>query len=294
MIKFPDFPDFSNSNFWNQISTLMEEVFCISSEASIVQMEESKQSLDVLGELKNKDENLKKEEIHSLQLALPTFSDFQAQDVELQHIFSSLLEDQEGLIVGKHHLDATPINILHEQMQYLAEKGVGFLFLGFCCNFWQRELDHFLLTKKASVSLKDFLNQGDVNYYNLVEAAVNAGILPIALGSENRQELTSLSKNREGVKERILEFNVSAMEMINRYKGKKKYIALVESFHLSYTHDVAGLSELCHAPCLLIQAEATLERCKYQTYIKNEKLENKQCQHVVHVQLDIAINEKKE
>lgn len=233
----------------------------------------------LLEKIKEEYFNMPKIDPSLITVNLPNYNDFTGSASEIQTILSSLLENHEGLFIGEIHSHKTPKSILKDQMKFLASIGVKTLFLEHCCydGAIQTELDKFFETLKATPFLQHFLRRGfgavSGNYYDMVKAAVEAGIRPIGLEKANAQSLGYHSFGGSDGADRMLGLNVSATEIIQKHKKRGKYVSLDGSAHLSYYHNIAGLSELCNAPSLIIE-DASL--CEYQTGIRNLNYTNKE------------------
>lgn len=228
-------------------------------------------------------------------------------DGEMKGIFSSILNTYDGVVIGETHTDRMARNLIAECMSDFAEMGIKTLFLEFCCydSAIQEELDTFFKTKKASPFLEAFLNNGygfavgeGNSYYRLVKEAVQAGIRPIGLETARTRHLGY--EKREGARrnERMLGLNVPAVEIITKHRQDGKFMALVGSGHLSYNDSVAGLSELCGVPNVLIES-ASLMNSKFGVEVNVRNLNitdheeikktfgENQHDHLVHVRLSL-------
>lgn len=194
---------------------------------------------------------------------LPSFSSFKGSQNEIQTIFTSLLKDHKGIIIGERHSDEMPKQVLIDHMLDLYSQGVRTLFLEHCCfDTLQSELDDFYKNKAPSPFLKKFLLNGcgewvgDENYFDLVNAAVQAGIRPVGLESSATQEIGFTTFGSDGASRRIA-MNMCGKEIIEKEALEGKYIALVGSAHSSYSTGVPGLSEICQVPSMIIEDTKT-------------------------------------
>jgi hypothetical protein len=220
------------------------------------------------------------------EIIQPEIENFSGTSDEIKSIFASLLSQSKGLILGERHHHLSPKEILIEQMQSLYDQGVRTLFLEHCCyDTLQEELDNFYKTKEASAFLKLFLSAGcgmavDTNYYALVDAAVQVGIRPVGLELSTTQKLGwSAWTGSEGAN-RWIGMNVPAKQIIEREQGEGKFIALVGSAHVSYCGNIAGLSELCGVPGMVIEDKKEGPP----TYAKNQE----------HLGLDVSLPKNSE
>lgn len=210
------------------------------------------------------------------EIVQPEIENFSGQNEEIEKIFTSLLSQSNGLVIGELHDDLTPKEILIDQMKSLYDQGVRTLFLEHCCyDTLQESLDHFYESKKPSEFIKKFLQNGcgdvvgQVNYYELVNAAVLAGIRPVGLELSSTQGLGYHKETGSQGKDRCRGMNVPAKEIIEQEKGEGKFIALVGSGHVSYWNDIAGLSELCGVPAMVISDKE--KETNPPTYDKNQE-----------------------
>ena len=220
------------------------------------------------------------------EIVQPVIKNFSGKKEEIEKIFTSLLSQANGLIVGEVHGHLSPKEILIEQMQSLYEQGVRTLFLEHCCyDTLQEALDNFYVTKRPSEFIKNFLTHGcgtavgSVDYYSLVNAAVLAGIRPVGLELSSMQKLGWDSFGGGQGKDRQIGMNVPAKLIIEREQGEGKYIALVGSAHVSYAENIAGLSELCGVPAMVI------------TDVKKETDPQKYEKNQEHLGLDVKLPE---
>jgi hypothetical protein len=227
---------------------------------------------EILKELKFQYTSLSPQPV--LPVVQPEFKDFSATNEEVTEIFASLLSQSEGLVIGEKHEDFTPKQILSRQMKNLYAQGVRTLFLEHCCfDTLQVELDRFYIAKTPTAFLEEFLRNGcgsavgSVNYYDLVRAAVLAGIRPIGIEISSTQLLGYREMGGSDGIERSIGMNVLAKQIIDQEKGKGKYIALVGSGHASYCNGIAGLSELCGIPNMMISDKE--KETDLPTYEKN-------------------------
>ena len=217
------------------------------------------------------------------EIVQPENENFSGKKEEIEKVFASLLSQSKGLIVGEEHGHLSPKEILIEQMQCLYDQGVRTLFLEFCSyDTLQEALDNFYVTKKPSEFIKKFLENGYggsvkkgglileyVNYYTLVHAAVLAGIRPVGLELSSTQILGWKSFEGSQGKDRHIGMNVPAKQIIEREQGEGKYIAFVGAAHASYAENIAGLSELCGVPAMVISDKE--EETDPQKYEKNQE-----------------------
>lgn len=190
-------------------------------------------------------------------------------------------------------------------MQNLSDMGVKILFLKHCCyDTLQPELDECFKTKQASSFLKKYLENGcggldgSFNYYDIVKSAVDAGIRPIGLERSKNEcfDHTTIDCFSEAS---MLEFNIGAQEIIQKNKKEGKYVALVDSNHLSYHQGIAGVSELCGIPCFFVQSDVSISKNCFQKEVKNLGISKEICEnviqdHFVHVKVIFAKNSEDE
>lgn len=193
------------------------------------------------------------------QCPLPVLSSFQGSNEEITTLFTSLLKNQKGLVIGENHKHIMPKQVLINHMSDLYNQGVRTLFLEHCCfDTLQPELDNFYQTKKPSLFLENFLRNGcgqvvgSENYFDLVNAAVQAGIRPVGLESLATQKIGYQSFGGSSGAKRMIAMNVYGKQIIEQEAKKGKYIAFVGSAHTSYTYGTPGLSELCQIPSMVI------------------------------------------
>lgn len=191
----------------------------------------------------------------------PSFTNFQANDEEMKQIFTSLLLNNQGIIVGEIHHHRTPKMVLINQMKNLYDAGVRLFFLEHACHdTLQNEFDDFFKNKIPSPFLEKFLTTNFGNaveckkrlYFMMVQAAVNQGIRPIALERSTTQKIGYNSIGGSTGKDRILAMNITAKEIIDMYEGQGKYIVFDGSAHNSFSSDIMGLSEICAIPSIVI------------------------------------------
>lgn len=270
-----------------------------------VKIEYKNTNENVFNYIKNKYKKLVKCDANTITTDFPTFDNFTGSNEQIAEVFSSILAKHRGFFVGELHADKSPKTALCAQMPLLAQAGVKNLFLEFICHdTLQAELDDFFETKKPSKFLETFIKNGYggalnlksailCKYWELIEAAVEAGIRPVGLERSATQMLgyDDYSGATSGP-ERMLGLNVGASEIINMYEGK--FVALVGSGHVSYHHDIAGLSELCSAPNVIIEDRAAT-KCEFN--LKNfnmedskeieELFDNTNIDHIEHVVLQL-------
>ncbi len=195
---------------------------------------------------------------------LPSFPTFTGSSEEIAQLLGELLKDHKGVLIGENHSEKISRVILMKQMVYLASLGVKTFFLEHCCfDTLQYELDQFFKTKVPSNFLKVFLSSGcggvvgSINYFNLVDTAVQAGIRPVGLEMAITQLVGYKSYEGANGEARMLAMNMCAKEIMEREAGQGKYMVLVGSGHLSYCDGVPGLSELCQVPSLFFKESET-------------------------------------
>lgn len=195
------------------------------------------------------------------QVIMPEFSSFSGSSEEVSSLFTSLLKDQEGLVIGEEcHTDDAPRQVLVDQMQNLSQQDVKTLFLEFCCfDTLQEELDDFYKTKKPSSFLREFLEgssqdkyNGRQNYFPVVEAAIKAGIRVVGLERWDTYQMGFQKMGGAQGEERMLGLNIPGKKIIEEQVKEGKYIVLVGAGHNSYCDGIPGFSELLGIPSLVI------------------------------------------
>ncbi|CUI15655.1 Conserved hypothetical protein [Candidatus Protochlamydia naegleriophila] len=205
-------------------------------------------------------QDVDQEALSSPLCILPSFPTFTGSSEEISQLFEVLLKEHKGILVGENHDEKLSRKILMEHMAYLASLGIKTFFLEHCCfDTLQYELDQFFKTQVPSHFLRAFLSSGyggsigSSNYFNLIDAAVQAGIRPVGLEMAITQLVGYKSFEGSDGKARMLAMNMCAKEIIEREAGESKYMVLVGAGHLSYCDGVPGLSELCHVPSLFFR-----------------------------------------
>lgn len=225
--------------------------------------------------LRNQYETMPKILAASTKIDLLIFDNFSRSTTEIKQILSTLLEKNKGILVGGIYENPIYKHLLQEQMQNFSSMNVKTLFLQHCCyDTLQAELDEFFHTKEASPFLENFLKNGcgildeKMNDYDMVKSAVDAGIRPVGL-KRSRALDSDDSTFENSTKNCLLEFNVGAVEIINKYKEVGKFVALIDLGHLSYYDDIAGLSELCHVPSMSIESDDSISISSFQSDMRD-------------------------
>lgn len=288
-------------HFWNPISMAQEGAMCNGFFG-----EENFSKEEIQSQLR-KQYDSQSDYSYTQPSGLPDFPSFKAEDWEYRQIFAALLSKSNGFILGEIHRQSLPKVILAENMAELYKLGVRTLFLEFCCiDTLQNELDNFYKTKEPSQFLKMHLQSGyglhvpegaAAECFNVVEAAVKAGICPVGLETSVTQDLGYSFNNGSHGEGRMLGMNMPAKKIIERVtnNGKDgKYVALVGNCHLSWAYNIPGLSELCQVPSVFIYEDQA--PTSYQTYVSDEnikkELANTTHSHVYTVQINVQKDAK--
>lgn len=221
-------------------------------------------------------------------------------------LLSTMIKRHKHLIVGEHsHNDLAPKEVLTAHMKEFADNGIKTLLLEFCCyDTLQDEMDRWFETKIPSPFVKEFFlsgfgefgtnNQETAEaYFKMAQAAVDAGIRPVGMEMSNTiglgyHEGNTPAESGSNGKERMLGVNLGAVDIFNKYKEEGGCIFLAGIAHVSFSNDIAGLSELTGVPNAVIK---TGSKPSMQALTVNEEdakeLDNMHMEHFNHLVLDV-------
>jgi hypothetical protein len=199
-----------------------------------------------------------------------------------------------GLIIGECHSDLCSKKFLIEYMKEMKEQSVKTIFFEHLFyDTMQEDLDNYFknadlkMPKRLEIYL-DGLDKGNGinhlkwNFKEIIKAAKEAGIRIVAIDTEASYMCGNSFRDGASGPDRMYGLNYQALQIIQKEKGKDKYIVFVGSAHVSKSYGVPGLSEILNLPNLVI-SDAKESRVTFDqhNFAKNQGFEG-----IVHIHLE--------
>lgn len=190
------------------------------------------------------------------------------ESTQKKDVIETLLKNRAGICIGESsHSDITPKKFLIENMQKFKQEGVTTLFLEHVFyDSTQKWMDEYLKSPPGTpmpLYLERYLSDLDYGqnnlskentFINVVKAAKMAGIRVV--GTDTVVSYLSGAHDKEGIVDeeaRVKGMNVTAAQIIEREKGKGKFIAFMGGAHVGSMHGIPGVANLLHCPSMLIE-----------------------------------------
>jgi len=196
---------------------------------------------------------------------LSSFKGIDTSSYEVSQKVLDVFEKFQGLIVGDGEVQSSPKQFLCSYMKKLVcERHLGTLFVeNVFYDTMQGELDNYLMTGNLSAIMCKYLSSlfldlnPNYNLLKVVKAAQKEGVRVVGLDTQ----ATHAIQNGMGMDlvSQCIAKNYKAAEIIEKEKGNKNYIVLINSNHVSTMIDkerlieVPGLSEILGCPNIVVE-----------------------------------------